>query len=445
MAQREVSSHHTLKEGKGNWAPMVPHRLPDDGLAGTVTRRRGGQHIQQTLRFVTAEWGVAGARQERQIARGIYSRTPAEPADIAASRRAKRHSSYRPLPWMARMAWMALNLARDMRETTSVRGSAPPPSRVSRVGREWVERVAPGRMEITMELLEAMNVIEDQDWLEAPSETIAGAVSKVLTRPTGGPTKLDDFLNGVWFGHPLHPMLTDIPIGAWTVTLALDGLEAVTGRPDFTAGADAALGAGLLGAVGAAITGAAQWQYTVGRQRRLGLSHALLNVAAVGLYSASLLCRLNGKRGAGRVTALIGYGVVAVSGYIGGDLAFGQRLGVTHIPEQEVPETWQSALADDELHEGDLKRVTIAGMPVLVVRQQGHLYALAETCAHLGGPLSEGTLGDCSVTCPWHGSRFRLTDGAILNGPTTFPQPVYETRVRDGMIEVRPARSRPQS
>jgi nitrite reductase/ring-hydroxylating ferredoxin subunit/uncharacterized membrane protein len=294
-----------------------------------------------------------------------------------------------------------------------------------------------------MELLEAMNVIEDQTWLEAPSETIAGAVSKVLTRPSGGPTRLDDFLNGVWLGHPLHPMLTDIPIGSWTVALALDGLEMITGRPDFSTGADTALGVGILGAVASAITGAAQWQYTVGRQRRLGLSHALLNVVALGLYGASLAYRLNGKRSAGRVTALVGYGIVLVSGYIGGDLVFGQRLGVTHIPEQELPESWQPAIANDELHEGDLKRVTIGDVPVLLVRQQGQAYALAEVCAHLGGPLSEGTLGECSVTCPWHGSRFRLDDGAILNGPATFRQPVYETRVRNGTIEVRPSSPQP--
>lgn len=300
------------------------------------------------------------------------------------------------------------------------------------------------RMEITMELLEAMNVIENQSWLEAPSETLAGAVSKVLTRPTGGPTKLDDFLNGVWFGHPLHPMLTDIPIGAWTVTLAMDGIETLTGRAERNTGADIALGAGILGAVASAMTGAAQWQYTIGRQRRLGLSHALLNVAALGLYSASLVYRLNGKRGAGKLTALIGYGFMAVGAYIGGDLAYGQRLGVTHIPEQEIPEDWQPTLADDELREGDLQRVTIADVPVLLVRQQGHIYALADTCAHLGGPLSEGTLGECSVTCPWHGSRFRLSDGAILNGPATFPQPIYETRVRDGKIEVRPSSPHPQ-
>lgn len=290
-----------------------------------------------------------------------------------------------------------------------------------------------------MELLEAMNVIEDQTWLETPSEQVAKVVSKVLTKPGGGPTRIDDFLNGVWLGHPLHPVLTDVPIGAWTMGLILDGLETVTGRPEFNPGADAAVGVGLLGALGAAVTGAAQWQYTIGRQRRLGLSHALLNVAAVGLYGASMLCRVNGKRGAGKITALLGFGVMTVAAYIGGDLAYGERLGVTHVPEQVLPDEWQRALPEAELGEGEMKRVTIADVPVLLVRQDGQIHALEEMCAHLGGPLAEGTLEQGCVVCPWHGSRFRLADGSLVNGPSTFPQPVYETRVLDGMIEVRSA------
>ena len=294
-----------------------------------------------------------------------------------------------------------------------------------------------------MELLEAMNVIEDQTWLEAPSEQVARVVNKVLTKPGGGPTRLDDFLNGVWLGHPLHPVLTDLPIGAWTLSMVLDALDTFAGRSELNAGADAAIGVGLLGALAAAVTGASQWQYTIGRQRRLGLSHALINLAATGLYGVSLLCRLNGKRGAGKITALLGFGAVTVGGYIGGDLVFGQRLGVTHIPEQVLPDEWTQALPEAELGEGDMKRVTIADVPVLLVRQEGQLYALTEMCAHLGGPLAEGTLEQGCVVCPWHGSRFRLADGSLVNGPATFPQPVYETRVRDGMIEVRPAVPQP--
>ncbi|MFI5274560.1 MAG: Rieske 2Fe-2S domain-containing protein [Ktedonobacterales bacterium] len=295
-----------------------------------------------------------------------------------------------------------------------------------------------------MELLEAMNVIEEQSWLEAPGDTVATVVSKVLTRPEGGPTRIDDFLNGVWLGHPLHPVLVAVPIGAWTMTGVLDGIETLTGTTELNAGADAATAVGLLGAVASAVTGAAQWQYTIGRQRRLGFAHALINLTAAGLYGASLLCRVNGKRGAGKLTALLGYGVVMIGGYIGGELVYGERLGVTHIPEQTLPDEFQPALREEELHEGDLKRVTIADVPVLLVRQHGRIYALAEMCAHLGGPLAEGTLGECSVTCPWHGSRYRLTDGMMLNGPATFPQPVYETRVHNGMIEVRPSAPQPE-
>jgi len=290
---------------------------------------------------------------------------------------------------------------------------------------------------MAMELLDTINVIEDQEWLEAPSTTVAEAVSKVLTQPSGRPTGLSDFLNGVWLGHPLHPLLTDVPIGAWTMTLTLDGLGMLTRRRDFNIGADVTLGVGLLGALASAATGLAQWQYTIGRQRRMGFTHATLNVAAVGLYGVSLLCRLRGGRGIGRMLATLGYGLVTVSAYIGGDLVYKERLGVTHIPEQEIPETWQPAIADEELREGDLKRVAIADVPVLVTRQQGRVYALTEICSHLGGPLAEGTVEAGCVTCPWHGSRFRLKDGSIVNGPATFPQPVYETQVRDGMIEVR--------
>ena len=290
---------------------------------------------------------------------------------------------------------------------------------------------------MAMELLDTVHVIEDQEWLEAPSATVAEAVSKVLTQPGGRPTGLSDFLNGVWLGHPLHPLLTDVPIGAWTMTITLDGLGILTRRSDFNTGADVTLSAGLLSALAAAVTGLAQWQYTIGRQRRMGFTHALLNVAAVGLYGVSLLCRLRDRRGMGRMLATLGYGMMTVSAYIGGDLVYKERLGVTHIPEQEIPEAWQPTIADDELREGELRRVTIADVPVLVTRQQGRLYALSEICSHLGGPLAEGTVESGCVTCPWHGSRFRLRDGSIVNGPATFPQTVYETQVRDGMIEVR--------
>ena len=288
-----------------------------------------------------------------------------------------------------------------------------------------------------MELLDTMDVIDQQHWLDPTGDTVQRAVTSVLThdKPTG--KQLDNFLNGMWLGHPLHPVLTDVPIGAWTVGLMLDGLETFAGRPELAPGADAATVIGFLGALGAAVTGLAQWQYTIDRPRRLGLAHALLNTTATALYGASIVCRLTGRRGAGKATALFGYTITAVSAYIGGDLVFAHRIGVNHAPEEPLPDTFTPVLADAELPEGGMERVQVGDVPVLLARYQGTVYALANTCAHLGGPLNEGKMDGCSVICPWHGSRFALDSGAMLDGPTTLPQPRYEVRLRDGRIEVR--------
>jgi nitrite reductase/ring-hydroxylating ferredoxin subunit/uncharacterized membrane protein len=232
-------------------------------------------------------------------------------------------------------------------------------------------------------------------------------------------------------------VLTDVPIGLWTTTALLDLVELTTGRKELAPGADAALGIGILGALGTAVTGLADWQYTVDLPRRTGLIHAVLNVTGTGLYAASWLLRRAGRRGAGHLTAMLGFGVISVSAYLGGELVYKDRIGVNHAPEANPPNTWTPVLADAALAEGTMKRVMAGDVQVMLARQNGKLYALAEQCAHLGGPLSEGTLERESVVCPWHGSRFKLADGSIVHGPTCFAQPAYEARVRGGQIEVR--------
>jgi nitrite reductase/ring-hydroxylating ferredoxin subunit len=106
-------------------------------------------------------------------------------------------------------------------------------------------------------------------------------------------------------------------------------------------------------------------------------------------------------------------------------------------------------LAVADLNENEPRRVEAGGVPVVLVRQGTRIFALADTCSHLGGPLSEGTLEDCSIRCPWHGSRFALDDGRVLDGPATNPQPHFDVRVRGGQIEVRvaqrPAPGEPQT
>jgi nitrite reductase/ring-hydroxylating ferredoxin subunit/uncharacterized membrane protein len=243
-------------------------------------------------------------------------------------------------------------------------------------------------------------------------------------------------LHGVWLEHPLHPALTSIPLGAWTTTVALDVKAAASGDESYSRAADFALAVGLAGAVGSAVTGLTDWSETDGRAKRIGLIHGLLNVAATAMMATAYVLRRRNERRAGEAATLAGFAFASVSGYLGGDLVFGERIGVTHAVV-EAPEDFTPVTASAELAEGSMQRVRD---DLLVVRQHGRLCALAHQCAHLGGPLSEGTLKDGTVVCPWHGSEFRLDDGSVVNGPSTHPQPCFETRERNGQIEVGPAR-----
>jgi nitrite reductase/ring-hydroxylating ferredoxin subunit len=95
-----------------------------------------------------------------------------------------------------------------------------------------------------------------------------------------------------------------------------------------------------------------------------------------------------------------------------------------------------------ELRDDQPRRVEAGSLRIVLVRRNGRIYALGESCAHLGGPLSEGEVQAESIVCPWHGSRFALQDGRVLDGAATLPQPCFETREREGYVEVRRASAR---
>lgn len=278
-------------------------------------------------------------------------------------------------------------------------------------------------------------LVERQDWLEPVEAGLQKAVGEAYA--AGGPTcrQIKNFLHGTWLGHPLHPVMTDFPIGAWTATVVLDALGNKCARA-----ADTALSVGMIGAVGAAATGLTDWQAVDGKARRVGFLHGLLNLTAAGLLAASWIKRRNNDRAAGRKLALIGYGISVAAAYLGGNLVYSKQVGVNHTPGEGLPEDFVPVLAEAELREGEPRRVEANGVKVVLVRRGERIYALAEVCSHLGGPLAEGKLEDDSVRCPWHGSRFALEDGRVLDGPATHPQPCLEARVRDGRIEVRASR-----
>ena len=247
------------------------------------------------------------------------------------------------------------------------------------------------------------------------------------------PRLVRNLLSGIPLGHPLHALLTDFPIGAWSLASLLDLLG---GEQDEHA-ADLLVGAGIVAAVPTAAAGFNDWAETFDAPGRLGVAHAALNVTALSLYGASLAARKGGRRTAGKCLALTGFGILMASGYLGGHLAYSKGIKVSRTAWHEGPTDWEDALAESELDDGGPHLAQLGDIPILVTRDGGRIVALDNVCTHAGGSLDEGTIENGCVTCPLHGSTFRLADGSVVLGPASAPQPSYEARVQDGRVQLR--------
>ncbi len=269
-------------------------------------------------------------------------------------------------------------------------------------------------------------------------ERLQKALDKALYsggRPAAQKTR--NFLNGTWLGNPLHAALTDLPIGAWTTAMAFDILALIRARREYELAADTSIALGLACAVGAAVTGATDWSDVDPPVRRIGLIHGLLNLSATALFTTSLALRKKRSRTRGRICSALGYAVMTYAAHLGGRMAYNYRVGVDRTPGQVYPREFVAVLPAAELEESKPTQVVHNGVPILLVRRGTRVFALAETCSHFSGPLSEGKLEDDSIVCPYHYSRFALEDGHVINGPAVHPQPCLEVQVRDGQIEVR--------
>lgn len=244
------------------------------------------------------------------------------------------------------------------------------------------------------------------------------------------PGRIRDVLHGVWLGHPLHPVLAQAPLGAWLSASFLDAW------PRQEAASRRLVLAGLAAAAPAAIAGAADWSEQHEQQMRVGVVHALANGAASTLYVASAVfpARAKGLRLAGLAMAMTG-------GYLGGHIAYRQAAGANQaepVPHLVEP-GWQDLMTVSELAALEDKqpaRQMLGEVPLVVIRDGPQVHVLADRCSHLSGPLSDGEFRDGCLTCPWHGSTFRVTDGSVARGPATAPQPVLSTRVTGGSLQV---------
>lgn len=271
--------------------------------------------------------------------------------------------------------------------------------------------------------------LESLDVLDPPAQKIGKLVRDAVP---DGPVK--DGLSGTWLGHALHPLLTDIPIGAYTSAVLLDlaGEESA---------ADKLIAFGLAATPPVFATGWSDWadsEMGDAAVRRTGLIHAALNGTATVLMGASLVARRGGRRGRGKLLSLAGMALVGGGGWLGGHLSYARGVGVdTTVFDPDIENWTATEVSESDLADGRAACALTDGVPVLLVRRGEQIHALHDRCSHRGGPLHEGELTETTVACPWHNSIFRLEDGSVEQGPATFPQPVFDARLTDGRVEVR--------
>src|SRR5919204_3387737 len=278
-------------------------------------------------------------------------------------------------------------------------------------------------------------LLEGQRWLEP----LGDALQKFAAAIYAGPGRtVKTLLNGTWLGHPLHPVITDLPIGLWSIAVVFDLIYLFSGQIFARTAADVTIGLGVFFALVAAITGYTDWSDTVDRERRTGLAHGLLNLLATILYLVSIILRLtHSARGLAIALALIGYVLVLTAAYLGGELVFNIGTGVNHHGFEPPVTEWTAVGQLGGIPEGKPHRVVAGSTPVMVLRRGQSVEAIGATCAHAGGPLDEGALEGNIVICPWHASRFDVRSGAVKGGPATISQVRYETRVVQGRVELR--------
>jgi nitrite reductase/ring-hydroxylating ferredoxin subunit/uncharacterized membrane protein len=277
--------------------------------------------------------------------------------------------------------------------------------------------------------LDSVTGMAERSQVLASIGQIVGGLFERVVRP--GPVK--DLLAGSWLRHPLHPVLTDVPIGAWTAAEALD----VIGGPRYEAAVNGLVGFGVAASIPTIVTGLSELS-DVGteRDRALGTLHALTNICATLLFGASYIACREGRTPAGRVLSLTGFLTVLAGGFLGGHLSYRRGIGVDQTTFEPSLDDWTDAMALADLRDGKAMKVRVGTTEVLVFRDGAAIRALANRCTHRGGPLHEGEIADGAVQCPWHQSIFDLATGEVVQGPASAPQPSYQVRIRDGRVEL---------
>jgi nitrite reductase/ring-hydroxylating ferredoxin subunit/uncharacterized membrane protein len=280
-------------------------------------------------------------------------------------------------------------------------------------------------------LRQILSRLERARSLDGVSDQLQSGVQAATPQPAG------DLLHGVWLGHPLHPVLVQVPVGCFLSAAVLDLIPGVGHKA-----ATRLIAVGTASAVPAIAAGLVDWSQMTKDRRRVGLVHATANAVALGCYVGSLAARLSGKRSRGKALAFAGLTMAGAGAYLGGHLSYSQGGGMNHgAPDvARIPEEWTAIAELAELPDGKPAVRKIDDVPILLYRNGTQVTAMIERCSHETGPLGEGDVvgagAEACVVCPWHGSTFRLVDGVVVHGPAANDQPVLRSRVSGGTVEV---------
>ncbi|MDZ5447305.1 Rieske 2Fe-2S domain-containing protein [Micromonospora sp. 4G57] len=279
---------------------------------------------------------------------------------------------------------------------------------------------------------ELITKLEQASALDRVGDRLQRAVQTILR-----PQRVRDALHGVWLGHPLHPAMVQVPVGAWISAAVVDLM------PGQRRAATALVGVGTVSALPAAVAGLNDWASLTRDQRRIGLAHAASNTIGVALYASSLAARLNGRHGLGRALAYLGLSAASTGAYLGGHLAYKQGAQTTQSVSElhRISDGWHSLADMATLPQRQLVTRAVDDVSVILYRHGDEVTVMLERCPHQSGPLGQGEVqeidGHDCVVCPWHGSTFRLNGGEVVHGPSANDQQILPTRVVNGVLETR--------
>ncbi|MCL7460448.1 Rieske 2Fe-2S domain-containing protein [Micromonospora echinofusca] len=274
--------------------------------------------------------------------------------------------------------------------------------------------------------------IEQASGLDRVGDRLQRAVQATLR-----PQRVRDLLHGVWLGHPLHPAMVQVPVGAWISTAVLDLM------PGQRRAATTLCAVGTVSALPAAVAGLNDWAALARDQRRVGLVHAASNSVGLAFYAGSVAARMTGRHNLGRTLGFLGLGAASMGAYIGGHLAYKQGAQVNQSISElhRMSDGWHSLADMAALPQRQLITREVDDVSVILYRHGDEVTVMLERCPHQSGPLGEGEVqeidGHACVVCPWHGSAFRLNGGEVVHGPSGNDQQVLPTRIVDGVLETR--------